>query len=189
MNIEEELAGHQEILAANRGGAERQLEYSATELNWDANTVAHYKRFIDACLSSAASILATCRAIAAMPDLPPDVAARVIEPFLLRAHEATHSMFLGMLVIENLVASDQSTSRPPNERSESLAQAASAAATLEPGSKDRTQSTPANDTERTCSFCGKAQSETPVVAAPIGGGICAACTRLAATIHGIALAD
>ena len=65
------------------------------------------------------------------------------------------------------------------------------AATAQPTSRpsdSKKPDVPTDESQPSCSFCGKSASETPVVAAPIGG-ICAPCTRLAANIHGIALAD
>lgn len=165
MHIDDEIAGTEEMIALDRANALEVLARRATELKLDAKTLGHYKNFIDACLSSAASTLATCRAIAAMHDVPPHVATQVIAPFLLRAHEATHSMFLGMLVVEHVAEAAQGVS---NQRT--------------------TAEAPKPEPQHTCSFCGKTESETALVAGPTGN-ICASCTRLAATVHGIGLAD
>jgi hypothetical protein len=195
MYIDDEIVGTEEMIAQDRANAVEVLARRATELKLDAKTLAHYKNFIDACVSNASSILATCRAIAAMPDLPPNVAKDVIEPFLLRAHGATHSMFLGMLVVEHLAEAAHGGSTqhiaaeaeaPQDEaQSEHLAEAAHGGST-----QHTTTAAEAFKVEpqRICSFCGKTEAETPLVAGP-ACYICATCTRLAATIHGIGLAD
>lgn len=188
MYIDDEIVGTEEMIALDRANAVEVLARRATELKWDAKTVAHYKNFIDACVSSASSILATCRAITAMPDVPAHVAPQVIEPLLLRAHEATHSMFLGMLVIERLATGAESSSADAIEPLLRVVRATSEAPAPGCGSLNPNESAPSNDTQRSCSFCGKTQSETIVVAAP-SGGICGSCTRLVATVHGIKLAD
>ena len=188
MSIDDEITGTEEMIALDRANAVEVLAEVATRLNLDAKTLAHYQKFIDWCLASAASILANCRAIAAMPDLPPEVAKQVIEPLLLRAYEPTRSMWLGMLVVEHVAAHDESGSTHATEPVKRVPRAVPEAVVPSRGSIVPNESAPANDTQPSCSFCGKSASETPVVAAPVGG-ICASCTRLAANIHGIALAD
>lgn len=188
MDVDDEIAGTEEMIALSRANTAQQLEYARTELRLEAKTLANYQAFVNSSLSAAQSIIAHCRAISAMPDVPPDVATRVIEPLLLCPHEATRSMYLGMLVIEQIVTPGERTST--NAHAAPIGRASTVTETLALDS-DRVspnESAAANDTQPTCSFCGKNASETPVVAAP-AGGICAACTRLAAAIHGIAIAD
>lgn len=188
MSIDDEITGTEEMIALDRANAAEALADAATRLNLDAKTLAHYEKFIDWCLSSAESILANCRAIAAIPDVPPHVAKQVIEPLLMRAYEPTRSMWLGMLVVEHLAAQDERSSTNATKPVVRTARATPDAPVPASVSIVPNASAPANDTQVSCSFCGKSASETPVVAAPIGG-ICAPCTRLAANIHGIALAE
>ena len=44
------------------------------------------------------------------------------------------------------------------------------------------------DEHRTCSWCGKSDTEAPLVAAP-NANICEACTRLACEIFGIEIVE
>jgi hypothetical protein len=188
MHLNDEITATEEMIALARANAVEVLASTAPRLNLDAKTLAHYQKFIDWCLASAASILAECRTIAAMPDVPPDVAKQVIEPLLLRAYEPTHSMYLGMMVIECVATAPRSDSTDAKESVVRAARATPEALVPPTGSIVPNKSAPANDPERICSFCGKTQSETDIVAAPVGG-ICAPCTRLVATIHGIGLAE
>lgn len=189
MHIDEEIAGTAELVALDGANALERLASASGEFAWDAKTTAHYRNFIDGCMSVATSILAACRDIAGNPDVPPHAAKQAIESLLLRAHEATHAMFLGMLVIEHLASPDEKTAK---NNADALARRASQsgqpALVKDLRSIGKNISPPDNDTTITCSFCGKPNSEAPVVAAPVGG-ICAACTRLAATIHGIELRE
>jgi hypothetical protein len=193
MDIDDEIADTEEIIALSRANAAQQLEYARTELRLEAKTLANYQTFINSSLSGAESILAQCRAIAAMRDVPPDVATKVIEPLLLCPHEATRSMYLGMLVIEQLVTPTESSStNAPAPRIDALSTVTETIVrdhhAVGPNDSPTADTANDNDTQPTCSFCGKTAKETPVVAAPVGG-ICAACTRLAAAVHGIAIAD
>ncbi len=187
MFIDDEITGTEELIALDRANAGDYLADAANESKFDAKTLAHYKNFIDACLSNATSILATCRTIAAMPDLSPEVATQVIEPFLLRAHQATQSMFLGMLVVEHLATPVATSSTDANEPVVLGARATPQAVGSNRGHVTPPEFAP-NGVQRICSFCGKTQAETPLVAGPIAY-ICAPCTRNVAAIHGIPLAD
>lgn len=180
MNVAEEIADTEQLIAQQRASVLDHLATAADRATLDAKVLSHYKNFIDACFSRATSILATCRAIAAMSDVPPHAAKQVIDLLLIGAHETTTAMFLGMLAIEQVAVGAAHLVVP-----------VPAVPDAGPPTRDASsQHTPApvNDTQPTCSFCGKTATETPVVAAP-AGGICAACTRLAAAIHGIAIAD
>lgn len=188
MDINDEITGTEEMIALDRGNAVDVLAKVAPRLSLHGQVVEHYQNFIDACIASASSILAQCRAIAAMPDVPPDVATKVIEPLLLCPHEATRSMYLGMLVIEQLVTPTGSSSTTPVAPRIDTPSTVIDVVAPDNQALGPDDSAVANDTQPTCSFCGKTATETPVVAAPVGG-ICAACTRLAAAIHGIAIAD
>jgi hypothetical protein len=159
MTLDDEIMAVETLVHAGRDAATEHLERATKDLYLGSTVLAHYKDFLDATILNARSILARCRELVAAPALPAEASASIVQELLAGARESIRLMYVAMTVLEQLAGSAHRGG---------IAHATEGAAL------------------RSCSFCGKTEAESKLVAGP-AASICASCTRLACGVLGMAL--
>ena len=161
MTLDDEITAVENLVHAGRGAATEHLERATKDLHLGSTVLAHYKDFLDATILNARSTLARCREMVSAPAISAEASASIVQGGLASARESMRLMYVAMTVLEQLAGS---------ARRGGIAHATESAAL------------------RSCSFCGKTEAESKLVAGP-AANICAPCTRLACGVLGIALSD
>ena len=159
MTPEEEIKAVGEVIQAARDAADVHLKRATTDLHLGGAALAHYRDFLDGSVRNAQSILARCSDLISVPALAAEpFTSNVVRGLLESVRDSAQVMYLAMMVLEQ------------------------SAGPARPGGP-----APAPEPEgRSCSFCGKTEAETKLLAGPVAN-ICVSCTRLACGILGISL--
>jgi hypothetical protein len=161
MTLDEEITAVETLVHAGRAAATEHLERATKDLHLGSTGLAYYKDFLDATLLNARSTLARCRELVAAPAISAEVSASIAQGLLAGARESMRLMYVAMVVVEQLAGS---------ARRGGIADATERAAL------------------RSCSFCGKTEAESKLVAGPVAS-ICASCARLACGVLGMTVAE
>jgi hypothetical protein len=170
MTPEEEIKAVGEVVQAARDNADVHLKRAETDLHIGGAALAHYRDFLDGSVLNARSILARCSDLVSMPAIAADqFTSNIVRGLLESVRESARVLYLAMIVLEQSAGPVRPGGHGP------------AAAPSEPGSAPEPEG-------RSCSFCGKTDAETKLVAGP-RVNICVSCTRLACGVLGIELSD
>ncbi len=169
MAPEEEIKAVADVVQTARDNADVHLKRAETDLHIGDTALAHYRDFLDASVLNARSILARCSDLVSVPAISAEPStSNVVRGLLESVRESARLMYVAMIVLEQSAGpvlpggpgSEPGLAPAPNEPAP------------QPGG-------------RSCSFCGKTDAETRLVAGPVAN-ICVSCTRLACGILGIA---
>jgi len=166
MTLDEEITSVESLVQVARGAATEHLERATKNLRLGSKALAYYEDFLSATLLNATSLLTLCREIVSLSGTAAEASASITEGILSGVRESMRLMYLAMAILDQLAAPE--------------------------GHADVQQGEPTRATEsrtlRACSFCGKTEEESKLVAGP-GSNICENCSRLACGVLGIALSD
>lgn len=158
MSPAEEIKAVGEVVQATRDNADVHLQRAEKDLHLEGAGLAHYRDFLDASVLNARSILTICNDLVSAPAIAAEPStSNIVRGLLASVHESVRLLYVAMIVLE------QSAGPAPAP--------APAPTAPRPGG-------------RSCSFCGKTDAETKLVAGPVAN-ICATCTRLACGVLGI----
>jgi hypothetical protein len=159
MTLPEEIAAVHDLLDLARRAAAEHLTRAASDLHLAPAPLTHYQDFLDTTLRNADTTLAHARELASAPAAP---AAAMVPGLLAIVRDSARSVYLVMAILE--------AQRPAPVPTPPVSAAPVPAPPVAP---------------RSCSFCGKTDAETKLVAGP-AANICAACARLACGVLGLA---
>jgi hypothetical protein len=161
MTLDEEITAVEAVVQAASSAATEHLERATRDLKLRGTVLGHYKDFLNASLLNARSIMAWCRQMQSTAVLSAEASVPIVQGLLASVRESIRLMYVAMIILEQCAGS------------------------VPPGVGE-----PAPDRAalRSCSFCGKPETESRLVAGP-AANICASCTRLACGVLGIALSD
>ncbi|WP_437586215.1 ClpX C4-type zinc finger protein [Sorangium sp. So ce1000] len=166
MTLDEEITAVENLVQFARGAAADHLERATKVLNLRSKELARYETFLDSTILNATSTLTLCRETASAPAVFPDASTSIAQGLLASVRESIRLMYVAMTVIEGRAGSG--------------------------GFRDPHQGESAHTTgsgeHRACSFCGKSDAASKLVAGP-AANICASCTRLACGVLGIGLSE
>lgn len=161
MTPEEEIQAVFDVLQAARDNADAHLKRAEEDLHLSSGALVHYRDFLDASVLNARSILACCGDLVSAPVVAAQPStSNIVGGLLESVRESARLMYLAMIVLEQ------------------------SAGPTRPGGPAPAPATPAAPGGRSCSFCGKTDAETKLVAGPVAN-ICASCTRLAGGVLGV----
>jgi hypothetical protein len=166
MTLDDEVMAVENLVHVARDAATEHLERATKDLHLGSTALAHYKDFLDATILNARSTLTCCREMVSTPAISAEASVSIVQGLLAGVRESMRLMYVAMTVLEQLAGSG--------------------------GHRNAHQGGTAHATEsgalRSCSFCGRTEAESKLVAGP-AANICASCTRLACGVLGIALSD
>jgi hypothetical protein len=155
MTLEEEILAVETVVQVAHGAATEHLGRAEKDLHLGSTGLLHYKDFLDGTLLNASATLARSREMASAPAIAAEASSEgIVRALLASVRESVRLMYVAMTVLEQFAGARQP--------------AGNAHATA----------------ARSCSFCGKTEAETRLVAGP-AASICASCTRLACGVLGI----
>jgi hypothetical protein len=155
MTLDDEILAVENVVQVARDAANEHLERAEKDLHLGSTGLEHYKDFLDATIANARSVLARCRDMVSSPAIAAEASTpSIVQGLLAGARESMRLTYVAMTVLEQFAGSAR--------------QGGTANATA----------------PRSCSFCGKTDAETRLVAGPVAN-ICASCTRLACGVLGI----
>jgi hypothetical protein len=162
MTLDDEIIAVETVVQVARDAAAEHLERAEKDLHLKRSELEHYKDFLGATDLNGRSLVARCREMVSVPAIATEPATTsIVQGLLAVARESMRSMYAAMAVVEKLAG--------PTHQGESAH--ATEGATL-----------------RSCSFCGKTEADSKLVAGPVAN-ICARCTRLACGVLGIVISD
>lgn len=155
MTLDDEIMAVEAVVQFARDAATERLERAEKDLHLGSAGLDRYRDFLDATIANTKSVLARCRDMLSAPAIAAEAStASVVQSLLEGVRESVRLMYVAMTVLEQFAGSAR-------------------------------QGATANATDhRSCSFCGKTEAETKLVAGP-AANICASCTRLACGVLGI----
>jgi hypothetical protein len=161
MTLDDEIMAVEHLVQVARDAATEHLERATKDLHLGSTGQKHYQDFLDTTVLNARSTLARCREMVSAPAVAAEASTSIVQALLAGVRESMRLMYVAMTVLEQLAGSAHQGG---------IAHATERAAL------------------RSCSFCGKSEAESKLVAGP-AANICASCTRLACGVLGIALSD
>jgi hypothetical protein len=167
MTLEEEIEADGEVIQAAREHAGVHLKRAETDLHLSGAALAHYRDFLDSSVVNARAVLACCSDLVSVPAIVAEPStSKIVQGLLESVRESAKVMYLAMMVLEQSAGPARPGGPGP---------------ALAPSEPELPR-----PSGRSCSFCGKTDAETKLVAGPTGN-ICASCTRLACGVLGIEL--
>jgi hypothetical protein len=161
MTLDEEITAVEAVVHAANSAATEHLERATRDLKLGGTVLAHYKDFLNASLLNARSIMAWCLQVQSTSTLSAEASVSLVQSLLASVRESIRLMYVAMAFLEQCAG---------------------------PTPPDADAPAPEREALRSCSFCGKPETESRLVAGPVAN-ICASCTRLACGVLGIALSD
>ncbi len=155
MTLNDEITAVENVVQFASDAANQHLERAEKDLHVESTGLQRCKDFLDATINNARFILARCGDMASEPAIAAEACTESIGRSLLAGvRESIRLMYVAMTVFEQFAGSAR----------RGAAEHATA--------------------PRSCSFCGKTDAETKLVAGPVAN-ICASCARLACGVLGI----
>lgn len=166
MTPEEEIKAVGDVVQAARDNADVHLKRAERNLHLGGAGLAHYRDFLDASVLNARSILSRCSDLVSVPVIAAEPStSNIVQGLLASVRESVRLMYVAMIVLEQSAGPVRPGGPGP----------APAPTAPEPAPQPG---------GRSCSFCGKTDAETRLVAGPVAN-ICVSCARLAGGVLGI----
>ncbi|WP_437913751.1 ClpX C4-type zinc finger protein [Sorangium sp. So ce302] len=164
MTLDDEITAVKDLVQFARSAAAEHLERATKDLHLGRKALSRYQDFLSVTIDNADSALKHCREAVSSPAALAQASTTIAQGLLAVTRESIRLMYTAMAVIEELAG----TGRHLNARQGEVAHVTETAV------------------PRSCSFCGKTDTESKLVAGP-EANICASCTRLACEVLGIEL--
>lgn len=164
MTLDDEIRAVDDLVQTARSAMTEHLARATKDLRLGRKALMHYQDFLNATITNAESMLTCCREAASERAASVQASTSTAQGLLAATREAIRSMYAAMTVVEELAG-------PGGDLGTRQGGIAPATSTSVP---------------RSCSFCGKTEAETKLVAGP-EASICGSCTRLACGVLGIEL--
>ena len=166
MSIDDEITATAAVIQAARDGAGEHLQRARDALHLESTALARYKDLLNATILAAESTLAHCRKLASIHAISVNERTTIVQGITDGVRESVRAMYVTMTIIEELA-------KAPSLRDSQQGAIYHAAN---------------SDTLRSCSFCGKTETQTKLAAGP-AASICTTCARLVCGVLGIRLSD
>ncbi|WP_437600106.1 ClpX C4-type zinc finger protein [Sorangium sp. So ce590] len=164
MTLDDEITAVEDLVQVARSAAAEHLGRATEHLYLGCEALNRYHDFVNATIANAESTLGHCRETASALAVFAQTSTAIAQGLLAATRDSIKLMYAAMAVAEELTGAG--------------------------GQLDVSQGGIAHVIEtavpRSCSFCGKTDKESKLVAGP-EANICASCTRLACGVLGIEL--
>ncbi|WP_437479723.1 ClpX C4-type zinc finger protein [Sorangium sp. So ce1014] len=164
MTLDDEITAAEDLVQVARSTATEHLGRATKDLHLECEAMKRYQDFVNATIVNAESTLRHCRETASELAVFAQTSTAIAQGLLAATRDSIRLMYAAMAVTEELTGTG-------GQLNASQAGTAHAIETAAP---------------RSCSFCGKTDKESKLVAGP-EANICASCTRLACGVLGIEL--